>query len=265
MTRLLFFTGQREIEKSSVRLDTAVGADGVTRCSGTISDLPEDLPDGAQIVLEAYNPMYLHRVALGPARSTRQFSGLILERLPADSRVWFRVKIAHRDPEGFPVLLGARDKIKTLSEEAQGESILPVRSKTNAEMGGELWRVEDCQHGNGEYELWINSEAGALLTDVKGGKFAVLGLVLPMAVRIILSRLFGESDCRASDEVRDRWLQMGEIEFGMERIDPSSGDDETNQVVRDWVEEFIENMCRKHAFAASYASHEVAAQGGEVE
>lgn len=265
MTRLLFFTGQRELEKSSVRLDTSVGADGVTRCSGAISDLPDDLPDGAQVVLEAYSPMYLHRMDLGPARTTRQFTGYKLERLPAGSRVRFRVKIAHRDPEGMPVLLAARDRIKTLSEEAQGESILPVRGKTNAEMGGELWRVEDGQHGNGEYELWVNSEAGSLLADVKGGKSSLLGLVLPMAVRIILDRLFGEAESRASDEIRERWLHMGEIEFGMERIEPSSGDDEANQAVRDWVEEFIENMCRKHAFAASYTSHEVAAQGVEAE
>jgi len=265
MTRLLFFTGQRELEKASIQLETAIGADGITRCSGTIKDLPEDLPDGAQIVLEAWNSMYLHRMDLGPARTTRDFTGLTLDRLPADSRVTFRVKIAYRDPEGLPVLLAARDRIKTLSEEAQGESILPIRGKTDAALGGELWRVGDGQLGNGEYELWVNKEAGSLLADVKGGKASLLGLVLPMAVRIILGRLFGEAESRASDEIRERWLHMGEIEFGMERIEPSSGDDEANQVVRDWIEEFIEVMCRKHAFAASYTSHEGAAHRGEVE
>lgn len=264
MTRLIFFTGQRELDKSSVRIDTAVGPDGVTRCSGMINDLPEHLPEGAHIILEAYNSMYLHRMDLGPARSTRQFPSRTLDRLPADSRVRFRVKIVHRDPEGLPVLLAARDHIKTLSEEAQGESILPVRGKTNAELRGELWRVEDGHYGNGDYELWINSEAGSLLADVKGGKSSLLGLVLPMAVRIILERLFVEPESRASDEVRDRWLQMGEIEFGMERIDPSIDDHEAKQVVHDWVEKFIENMCRKHYFAASYVSQGMVAQGGDA-
>lgn len=261
MRKLIYFTGQRELEKTSVRLETAIGADGTTRCSGTIDSLPGGLPEGSVLVLEAWNSMYLHRIELGDAKAPCRFEDKVLERLPANAPVTFRVKIVFRDAEGSPVLFAARDGIKTLSEEAQGESILPVRGKTDKELGGELWRVEKSQLGNGNYELWVNSEAGTLLASVKGGETSLLGLMLPMAVRTILHQLFAQGDNCASDEVRGRWLQMAESEFGMERVDPSTDDDESNQAVLDWVERFVECLCRKHAFAASYARQKVAALG----
>jgi hypothetical protein len=251
MTRLLYFTGQRELDKSCVRLDTAVGSDGKTRCSGIIDGLPDNLPEDATVVLEAYNATYLHRMILGPAHLVRSFSGHVLERLPADSPVRFRVKVATRDPEGFPVLLAARDRIKTVAEEARGESILPIRGKSNAEMRNELWRVERGEFAEGEFELWVNSEAGNLLADVKAGAPQVVGLILPMAVREILRALFLDGEQAAGDEVRERWLQMGESILGVTRLDVDGIEDEPLEA-HAWVDRFVESLCARHSFYASF-------------
>lgn len=262
MTRLLYFTGQRELDKSCVRLDTSVGSDGKTRCSGIIEGLPDDLPDDATVVLEAYNATYLHRMILGPARHAGAFSGHVLERLPADSPVRFRVKVATRDPEGFPVLLAARDRIKTVAEEARGESILPIRGKSNAEMRHELWRVESGELAQGEFELWVNAEAGNLLADVKAGTPHVVGLILPMAVREILRALFLDGEQAASDEVRERWLQMGESILGVARLDVGAIEDEP-QEAHAWVDRFVESLCARHSFHAIFAPGPSFAAGGE--
>jgi hypothetical protein len=262
MTRLLYFTGQRELEKSCVRLDTFVGSDGKTWCSGIIEGLPDDLPEDATIVLEAYNATYLHRMILGPAREAGSFSGHVLERLPEDCTVRFRVKIASRDQEGLPVLLAARDRIKTVSEDARGESILPIRGKSNADMRHELWRVEVGQLAEGDFELWVNADAGSLYGDVRGGKPSVIGLVLPMAVRTILEHLFLDREQGASDEVRERWLQMGESILGIPRLDADVIEDDLEET-RGWVDRFIESLCARHSFPSTYEQSSSGVAGGE--
>jgi hypothetical protein len=266
MTRVLYFTGQRELDKSCLRIDIDSSASPVLRCSGVVDGLPEDLPADADVILEAENSMYLHRFHLGSVQTVGSFSGLVLERLTPDVggkiKVSFRLKVVCRDPDGFPVLLASRAGIKTESDKARGESILPIVGKSNDAMRSELWRVEAGQLGDGDFELWVNSEAGSLCEDIKAGRGAAIALVLPMAVRIILHRVFLDRQGLFGEDVKERWQQMADNVLGIGRIDIAIDEDGMDEV-KEWAERFVEKFCTRHALKDMYGQIGFGAAGGE--
>jgi len=252
MNDLLFFTGQQQIARSAVSLDCYPGPDGTIYCAGAVKGLPTDLPRDSRFILEAYKTNYLYRHEEPLRACDVLLPPIKLPGLTSARGLLFRVKVAHRDAEGLPVLSAVRDQIRPASEEERGESVLLVTPKTNEEMRSELWKIGISETSNGEFELLINKDAGSLQSDLDGQSITLMGLIVPAAIRDVLRRVLRNEADDVSEAFKKRWLEMGESVLAVPPPRDDVDDDFKVKAIDSYIDHFVEALCLRHRFAEQY-------------
>lgn len=260
MSRTLYFTGIHLLERSHVTLERIDVGNQIT-VSGTIHEVPRGLPPDCEVVLEAFDHVYLHRFKLGLAYGLTKFGPIAIEGLTLDARPRFRVKFVGRDEDGGRIILAVRENIRPEGEDGPSDSLLPILAKSGEALGGELWAVKSAS-GSYEPQLWLSKEAG-LFHEVENGAKHTIGLILPAAIRIILSELFLREDQDAEGDIKEKWMEFGRRACGRAAPEASADRSEALEELQEWIDDVLAAFCKEQKWAEAYA--EFRGQGAEAE
>lgn len=205
-------TGRKRIGRECVEismLDT--GPDEPLRAKIQLDLKKIDFPSGAQISIEAYHRSSSMRFDCGTVLQPKVPDFLVLSEIDRGATVLFRLKVVDNQIEPGK-LLGAAERLRPKDEaEIDGRrSLFPIVYK---DLQSDVWRVS-IEPGSRPV-LVVNKRIPGFSHKLVGSPL-MQGLLLPAALRFVLSELVTQSDTgEDSDEVgwKDEWLEYCQNEL----------------------------------------------------
>jgi hypothetical protein len=240
----VFFTGRKKISKDEVSIVFRPGRPPEFSARIDLSKHRRTLPAGAKVVVEAYHNTMLQRFDFGTVADCRPRGELLLTNFDEWDRPRFRVRVVDLSSD-LGAVLGACERIDAVyPDEASGggRSLLKLLPRPESHMHGELWRIEPDGAG---FQLAYNKDLSWLERSIKAREPQVLGLILPAALREILSRelLWGQV---GSDETSE-WIDLAQSISSQPPPSPSVDGEPIRDDVEDWINEVVACFCRDRA------------------
>ena len=239
----IFFTGRKKIARKNVAIIFRPGRPPEFEATIDLSKHHRSLRKDARVWVEAYHNTMLQRFDFGTVADCRPRERLSLTHFDEWDRPAFRVLVVAEGRDSG-VLLAACDRVNAIDPEMGaegGRSMLKLYPMPNSSMRGELWRIE---HIGGDYQLWYNKDVAVIATGVRSKHPEVLGLIIPAALREILTR---ERVWREAAGDTTPWTLFGQSVCG--ESPPSSGDGSETSIEeeQDWIDRVIAAFCRDKA------------------
>jgi hypothetical protein len=217
-------------------------AEGTLRFDATLDLKDYDLPQDAQVYVEAYRQTSFMRFPHGTAAEPHAPASIDRRLTEFSTRdgMLFRVKVTSiSDRPG--VLLAEADRIPVTDDEEQPEDRIPLLPPCPEDLGQEVWRVGGLV-GEGGPLLLINSR----LADWKSvaSSPAFRSLVYPAAMRQVLWHIYKVDQMNTMEDVNDwrcRWLTFASALVGQPPL-TSEDDDEWDR----WIGDAVESFARRH-------------------
>ncbi|MEZ5366589.1 MAG: hypothetical protein R2748_30685 [Bryobacterales bacterium] len=235
----LYFTGRKKISQEQIAIEFRPGRP--PRFTAELDLSRNRLPPDAKVVVEAYHNTLLQRFDFGTVADCRPRDANQLSAFGEWDQPRFRVRVVDvgRDPGR---ILASCERVAHVEPNQGGEggrSLLKLFPRPDAEMGGELWRVESI---SGSYQLAYNKDAAGLEKQIKGMDATTLGLILPAAMREILAReLLWESI--GADEGGE-WVALAQTFSGEPVPRALQAEPPTRDDVAAWIESAVQAFCR---------------------
>ena len=215
MQRTINHTGRRKLERSELSITLNEKPGSAPDFDVEFALNADNLPDDAQIYVEAYSSNTLQRFDYGTVASPAPPVNRKLDQLDLNGSTLFRVRVV--DESGhIGRLVASAQGIRAESEDDTSDhaSLMVLASRP---LGQQTWRVNIAE---GEKpELVINSAIPDAMGQLKGNPI-FRALILPAAFRQVL--LFYVWDDQFDEgSPQERWLGFGEM-FAGER--PHTGD-----------------------------------------
>lgn len=242
----LFLTGRRKINRGDIKINARPRGEHA-EFSAELSLARYRLPDDSRVFVEAYTNVAMQRFDFGTKEQPYARESTELTQFEASDRPQFRIKVVGNDEAGAQLLAGIEHLRADWGDEEGGKSWLQVVPKRNAEMMGELWRVE--RPYGPDWQLWVNRDAGQLYNQVNGHDALVCGLIMPAAFRMVLERDISESGGHADTDTP--WMRQATRLAGRAFPVSNDGDDGDGQGldVRQWVTEAATAFAREQMFS----------------
>lgn len=199
-------------------------------------------PEGANVVLEAYQRSTAMRMELGTVAKYAVPDPLVLDELDPGAVPLFRLKVVDNDGQKGK-LLGAAERLRPDSDDTPDgrESLFPVRF---VDLHDEVWKLQI--DGAGPC-LLLNSRVPVLKAEIQRNPL-VAGILLPAALRGVLERLAVESHDTEEDDSawKEKWLRYCREELGL----PDDPGEMSEDQREDWVNEGVRSFCKSAKFVA---------------
>ncbi len=237
----IFFTGRKKIDRGDVSVLYRPCRPPEFQATIDLSKHSRRLPANARVVVEAFHNTMLQRFDFGTVSDCRPREPLLLTNFDEWDRPRFRVLVIGENPEPG-VLLAACDNIDVVEPEmtySGGRSMLKLFPKPDRDMHGELWKLAEI---GGAFQLWYNQDVLRFAAGIKSKNPDILGMILPAAIREILSRthLWGEVSVESTEWTSFAISLCGEGP----PAGAADGAAPTEKDVEDWIDRVIASFCR---------------------
>jgi hypothetical protein len=242
-------TGRKKILREDARVIVRPDGDGTLTFDATLGLSDYELPDDAQVFVEAYRQTTFMRFPHGTVSSPQPPHHVPRRLTEFASRegLLFRVKVTSTGGRAG-VLLAEADRIPISDDEEQPDNRIALLPPVPADLGQETWRV-DFAGGNGPL-LLINSRFD--VWQGVAGSPLFRSLVYPAAMRQVLWHIYKVEETRDTDDFDDwrcRWLAFAAALPGVGQP-PLSSDDENEW--DDWITSAVESFSRQHQMLDHY-------------
>ena len=249
----LFLTGRTKIRPGEVTLRG--------RCRDGVSSFDAELDlgrlrdaEGARVWVEAYHATAYQRFDFGTPDDPRPREPTSLTRFEASDRPLFRVKVVR--PGGAMLLAGVEGLHADWGDAGgAGRSWLHIVPRSDAELGGELWRVDEPDAVT--RRLLVNRDAGSVYEDLLALEARTAGLILPAAYRTVLERDLLQS--RAEPDPESPWLMQAVDLIGDRWPEEDPGGDAEGETyrseVRAWIDLAVSRLARDGRFSETLAGN----------
>jgi len=247
--RRLNSTGRKRITRDRVKIELTPPLDTVAfpSATATISLAGLDLDPSATVALEAYFRSSSMRFSCGTAAAINVPPRLQLTDIDRGGAIQFRLLVIASDGSGR--ILASAEGLKPVQDANQERQ--PLLRLRETDLGDQLWRV-DLDDRNGPW-LVVNSRIPGLVSQLKSSPL-VQGLVLPHALRAVLSALPSEGVEDGDEDWGNDWRQfLEQLGLSTEPDDPTDDDSKI-----DWVEQAVERFCSLRRFAEVLRSETLA-------
>ncbi|MEZ5395596.1 MAG: hypothetical protein R2724_22665 [Bryobacterales bacterium] len=234
----LYFTGRKKISQEQIAIEFRPGRP--PRFTAELDLSRNRLPPDAKVVVEAYHNTLLQRFDFGTVADCRPRDANQLSAFGEWDQPRFRVRVVDvgRDPGR---ILASCERVAHVEPNQGGEggrSLLKLFPRPDAEMGGELWRVESI---SGSYQLSYNKDAPGL----ENRSRAWMRRRWALSYRRRCARSWPASSCgnpsaptRAANG--SHWRRPSPANLCRELCRPSRRHDD----VAAWIESAVQAFCR---------------------
>ena len=232
----LNYTGRQRIPRSAIRIALAEDGEGHRLFEANVDLDGLDLPDSARLYVEAYYKSSYMRFDLGTVAGRRNLTEdqRRLTEVDAGDIVYFRVKVVD-ETSSFGRILADADKIAPETARVRQISLLPVQPY---DLGELAWRVD---FDTGQPVLWVNNRISPRIMDIAKRDPVWHALVIPAAIREVLSRIIFVEDLTdpwIDEDPYALWLRWGSDLIGSSP--PQSDDDDGHDTEkREWIDEVV--------------------------
>ncbi len=243
MIRRINFTGRKTILREDARVAVRPDADGVLAFDAAINLADYELPQDAQVFVEAYRQTTLMRFPHGTVATPRP-PGDVARRLAefsASDGLLFRVKVTSSG-ERAGVLLAEADRIPVSDDEEQPDNRVALLPPVGQDLGQETWRL-DFSGASGP-QLLVNNRLGDWKAIAASPLFR--SLVYPAAMRQVLWQVYKVEEIRHTDDPDawgSRWLRFA-ASLPRAGGPPSESDDDGDW--DEWINGAVESFARQH-------------------
>lgn len=234
-------TGRKRIPRERISITLLpVKPDQPLRAVANVNLDGLGFPEGASVVLEAYQRSTAMRMELGTVGRYAVPDPITLDELDPGAVPLFRLKVVDNDGQKGK-LLGAAERLRPDSDDTPDgrESLFPVRF---VELHDEVWRLQIDEAGPC---LLLNCRIPTLKAEIQRNPL-ISGILLPAALRGVLDRLVGDSNDTDDDEAawKEKWLRYCREELGLSE-DPGTLPEDRRE---EWVDDGVKAFCRSAKF-----------------
>jgi len=239
MIRRINFTGRKKILREDARVSVRPDTDGMLTFDAALSLADYELPQDAQIFVEAYRQTTLMRFPHGTVAAPQPPRDVPrrLTEFPTPDALLFRVKVTSAG-ERAGVLLAEGDRIPVSGDEEQPDNRIALLPPAPADLGQEIWRVDL----SGPL-LLVNNRLGDWKAVAASPLFR--SLVYPAALRQVLTHMLiveRMDDPDDPNSLQSRWVAFAK---GLGVGDPPAQDADDDEKA-DWINEAVESFARLH-------------------
>lgn len=250
MISRLNYTGRKRITRQMARITLQESEEGRPVTFDVEFDLAGlNLPAEAPVRVEASRSRAMMRFAWGSA------GNLVPpppeERLLTDIPHSPHFTIMALSPDNSGRLLALGERLQPARPQNPGHPLLPLFS--DPDLGQEVWRIDFDDESGGGPVLKVNRNSDYANSEARrNGVFR--SLVLPEALRIVLTRAFIEED-NEPDEVEGVWADWGRFirTFFKGPFPETQGDDDKDKSpVSNWINECVREFAANRFKALDY-------------
>lgn len=237
MKKTVNFTGRKKIFRSEVEIST-IDRNGAISFDAKFKFEDKKYPNTAKVYVEPYYKYSFMRFDFGTVGNIQTPKTRDLVDIPNEDNIQFRIKIVD-ETKGNGKIYAHATNLKPNNKELVGkDAILPINF---IDLDQEVWKVSF------EAEtpfLEINKK-------IKDGKDFIKknplihSLVLPAALRIILSRIINDKEeyDEEGDLWQNRWIRFVKQNLFVNREVPETDDEE--RIKEEWLDEVVSSFARK--------------------
>lgn len=238
--RRINHTGRRKINRSEVRIRLEERPGAVPRFTAQMELGRLELPQNAQVYVEAYYRNSTQRFDFGTVGNLAHPADTSLSEVDLDGSPLFRVKVVDT-VNGKAVLLASAERLAALDddEEKARDALLVVKTR---DLGQLTWKTEI--RPDNKPVLVLNNRISDALGRIKSDPL-FQGLVLPAALREVLTAIAWDEGSDEGDDGgswKRQWLEFGQKISGT----PCPGDDTDPAEIRDWIEDVAMAFAMQH-------------------
>jgi hypothetical protein len=236
MIRKFNYTGRKKIRRSDVRIDLLRDDDG-RRCFNihlSLADL--ELPQSAQVYVEAYHRSGYQRFDFGTVSRLRIPPDRTLSSISAAVTPLFRVKVVDKTGTHGRIL-AAVDKIRPASEDNQPADSRSLLFVEYDDLGNTVWQLDL----DGDWPVLRLNRTIDEISLIASSDNRFLSLVYPEVLRQILTRILivdEHTDPDCDDDWPSLWLKLAAGLPGM-----SAPYQNSRAGRRAWIENAVEAFC----------------------
>ncbi|MGC3938744.1 hypothetical protein ACOTTU_13145 [Roseobacter sp. EG26] len=232
-------TGRKRIGRECIEISMLeTGADEPLKAKIDLKLVDQGFPADARIAVEAYHRSSGMRFDCGTVSAPNVPDVLVLSEVEQSASVLFRLKVVDNGDDPGK-LLGSAERLKPRDENdsENRRSIFPIRYRN---LRHDVWKVQ-IEQGDSPV-LIVNKRIPGFSHKLLESPM-MQGLLLPAALRIVLSELVRASETGESEDEpgwKEEWLEYCRGELGAEG-DPREFTDENSKA--DWIDDVVMRFC----------------------
>jgi len=236
MIRKFNYTGRKRIRRSGVHIDLQRGDDGRRFFNIRLQLEDLELPDTAQVYVEAYHRSGYRRFDYGTVGRLRIPADRTLGSISTSVTPLFRIKVV--DQTGtHGRILASLDKIRPTGQDNQPTDSRSLLFVEYDDLGSAIWQLDL----EGDWPVLRLNRAVDEISLIASSDNRFLSLVYPEVLRQILTRILivdEHTDPDCDDDWPSLWLKLASTLPGM------SPPYQTSRVGRRaWIESAVEAFC----------------------
>ena len=248
MRRTINYTGRTKLPQNLIDIVIMEKSNEVQEFNIDI-DLDEiDLPEHAQVFVEAYYRSSVMRFELGTVGDLHTPFMSKLDDIQSEI-VYFRIKVVDQTEE-YGRLISIADSISP-GTDIERASLLPVNYR---DLGNRIWRLELLSPNP---VLEVNDQ---IKTDIAIGEIirkdpSFLALVLPQVLREILTNilLIQEYLDLEEDTWQSQWLRFASLFPSEQSFNNLPGDPRRNESdYVNWIDDIVDSFCKYHDLKSKF-------------
>lgn len=248
MIRKFNYTGRIKIPRANIAITLTRRTEGPPVFNVQLDLTNLGLPTDASVYIEAYYRDSFMRFDFGAVGAIKVPDNRLLDELPTQDVVHFRVKVVDRTSKHGLILAVADGLTATTSGRSP---LLPVNFTP---LGNIPWQLN---FENDKPTLEVNNEGlGDSIREIVRTDEQFFALVLPAVLRQILTHIVllkDDVDLDSQDDWETNWIRFAQNLPGMVEWPsaPHDREDERRKRLR-WVDDAVESFCNFHKAASKF-------------
>lgn len=248
--RRLNYTGRKRINKSDVQVQLHNGNAGPATFSASVDLSNLKLPKNAPLFIEARQKDLMQRFDCGTVGDFRLPKDTALTEVDGAGPISFWVRVldpARTDGRLLAVARSIHPEGDVPDDDEGRDSLIAVKAKP---LDNIPWMIEFPIDENGIPWLIINNRIPDPIGRIHSNAL-FQGLVLPAAIREVLSRIYLNGETWPEGSWQEKWLQYGKRLTGQEW--PGLAD--TEEAIN-WIEDVTGTFCSQFNLAERIVQHD---------
>lgn len=242
------YTGRKRIRLEDVAIAVYECGDGASRFDADPSLERYELPEDAQVFVEAYRQTTSMRFDFGTVGALQPPGDRTLTEFDSADGVLFRVRVVSMSGRRA-ILLASAERIRPKRPELKQEERIPLLPvKSSEDLGEQVFSLDFSDRPL----LLVNARVGSFREVTRDPAF--IALVLPATLRDILTRIVRVekySDGDDADDWRSQWLRFATLLPGV----PDLPTDDDEDHLDSWIDEAVASFCRKSRILAHFQGY----------